>query len=289
KEDDLWNKILPKGLNDTSWVDIATYNFNFVDQFNNTFYNKLRELSNTGVQIRLVYAKEKDGIEMLDDFVVNSVAIFKNPHNHSKILLTENLGYVGSSNFSFGSNNNYEAGVLIRDRKLIKELKSKLFINLFKDGEWITHAQPDWLYEHINYLIKTTDELLRYFQQPEPLDQPTDILAEQFSNLKEEFFYHYGQKIYYSIILNTIYEAQKKYDRTFEFLCFEKHQKKFLEEQLGLFFEKDESVIRKITNYFLEVYFYNEVSWDLADITHEELEELYYYVEYLRGFSNNAK
>ena len=49
--------------------------------------------------------------------------------NHAKIIMTENVIYFGSSNFSDESRNNFECGVISKDKKLIKEVIDKYFFN----------------------------------------------------------------------------------------------------------------------------------------------------------------
>lgn len=48
-------------------------------------------------------------------------------HNHAKVIMTDNIVYWGSSNFSDESCNNIECGTISTDRKLIKYLKDSLF------------------------------------------------------------------------------------------------------------------------------------------------------------------
>lgn len=48
-------------------------------------------------------------------------------HNHAKIVMTDNIIYWGSSNFSDESSGNIECGTISTDRKLIKYLKDSLF------------------------------------------------------------------------------------------------------------------------------------------------------------------
>lgn len=48
-------------------------------------------------------------------------------HNHAKVVMTDNIIYWGSSNFSDESSGNIECGTISTDRKLIKYLKDCLF------------------------------------------------------------------------------------------------------------------------------------------------------------------
>lgn len=51
--------------------------------------------------------------------------------NHSKIILTESLGYVGSANFSIQSKNNIEMGVFFTDKFIIRKIWTEL-IKMFE-------------------------------------------------------------------------------------------------------------------------------------------------------------
>ena len=44
--------------------------------------------------------------------------------NHAKIISTENIAYVGSANFTQGSMKNFEAGVIIRNKGIVKGINS---------------------------------------------------------------------------------------------------------------------------------------------------------------------
>lgn len=64
-----------------------------------------------------------------EDFDAPIIPFF-NFNNHSKIIGTENIVYIGSANFSNESANNYETGVLIKDKVFIRELYESFFNNL---------------------------------------------------------------------------------------------------------------------------------------------------------------
>lgn len=48
-------------------------------------------------------------------------------HNHAKVVMTDNIVYWGSSNYSDESSNNIECGTISRDKELIKYLRDSLF------------------------------------------------------------------------------------------------------------------------------------------------------------------
>lgn len=60
-----------------------------------------------------------------DNFKANITTLF-NFDNHSKIIMTNNVGYVGSANFSSESSSNFECGVIIRDKQVLKQIHEEI-------------------------------------------------------------------------------------------------------------------------------------------------------------------
>lgn len=61
-----------------------------------------------------------------DNFKANISTLF-NFDNHSKIIMTNNVGYIGSANFSSESSSNFECGVIIRDKLVLKQIQEEVF------------------------------------------------------------------------------------------------------------------------------------------------------------------
>lgn len=55
--------------------------------------------------------------------------------NHAKIIMTDNIAFIGSANFSDESKNNFEAGILSKDKDLIDFIKNKVVPDLIEDSE----------------------------------------------------------------------------------------------------------------------------------------------------------
>ena len=127
KESNLWNDLLERCKRETKSICIATYNFNFRDKYERTFYKELSNLANLGVDIRLLYAKmtfsEQDKLE-IEEIFRSFVLCAELPTNHSKIFIADNFAFIGSANFSFGSNKNYESGVIFSNKEIISEIRS---------------------------------------------------------------------------------------------------------------------------------------------------------------------
>lgn len=68
------------------------------------------------------------------------ISIRINNLNHSKIIGTENMIYIGSQNFTYGSQYNYEAGVIIKDKELINLIYSTFFNEVWEISFKISEA-----------------------------------------------------------------------------------------------------------------------------------------------------
>lgn len=153
-QEDLWDFLLTQNFGEnSSWIDISTLNFNFENRLPNSMYTKLKQLGNKGVDIRLIFSKPiPENIDMDDlepQFTTSVVAYFLNDPNeinHSKIFLSESVGYIGSANFSYSSQNNFECGVLIKDRELLKKIRKELFVHLYSHENFKLTSIPDSLY-----------------------------------------------------------------------------------------------------------------------------------------------
>lgn len=138
KESNFWDNLLERCSGETKSIYIATYNFNF-NQYEKSFYKKLQNLANLGVEINLLYAKttyaDEDKLEVEDVFK-NFVLCAKLATNHSKFFITDEFAFIGSANFSFGSNSNYESGVIFNDKEIISEIRKFYFEVLLEKSEF---------------------------------------------------------------------------------------------------------------------------------------------------------
>ncbi|MCL2718777.1 MAG: phospholipase D-like domain-containing protein [Lachnospiraceae bacterium] len=139
KNEDFWNSILPKTFEESKWIDVVTYNFNFNNYSEKSFYNKLKDLASKGISIRLVYAKEtysNNEKALVEEVFKSFVLCAKLEDNHSKIFLSNNIAYVGSANFSFHSNSNYECGIIIRNAKTIQKIRKSFLTELVSSSKF---------------------------------------------------------------------------------------------------------------------------------------------------------
>jgi hypothetical protein len=126
----------------------------------------------------------KDYFNQLDRNQFNcDLTVYFCYENHSKIILTENIAYIGSGNFSDESKNNVEAGIILTNQEDIKGVKDHLIQEIISRSiryttslytvymEYVT----DWLkgcndfFEHLDMGIFTYAEV-RYAHEEKVLD-----------------------------------------------------------------------------------------------------------------------
>src|SRR6187402_3419356 len=66
-----------------------------------------------------------------DKYNINT-QIYFNVTNHSKIILTDKLAYIGSANFSKESDQNFEAGIIITAPEIIRQIETQFFDQLIQ-------------------------------------------------------------------------------------------------------------------------------------------------------------
>ncbi|USK62315.1 phospholipase D-like domain-containing protein [Peribacillus asahii] len=162
KESNLWNDLLERCRRDTKSIYIATYNFNFKDRYERTFYKELSKLADLGVDINLLYAKmtfsNDDKLE-IEEIFKNFVLCAKLPTNHSKLFITDDFAFIGSANFSFGSNMNYESGVIFKNKEIISEITKFYCEELLDKSEFTNIPECFDPFEALPGLLGTVEEL----------------------------------------------------------------------------------------------------------------------------------
>ncbi|MEQ7049904.1 phospholipase D-like domain-containing protein [Paenibacillaceae sp. P-4] len=124
KEDPLLQAI--KSLNIDTNIEIITN----IPSRAESYYNgekgrKWRSTASTNINTYLA--------KLNPDTFNGPIVPFFNFNNHSKIIGTENIVYIGSANYSVESKNNYEAGILIEDKQFIKKLY-EIFFEYLKEN-----------------------------------------------------------------------------------------------------------------------------------------------------------
>lgn len=108
--------------------------------------DKAREAIQSSLR-RLTALAERDGVE-----------IYFTRANHSKIYICDDIGYVGSSNFSDESASNVEAGVIIEGAEALEELQAAAW-ELLRPGvlmhptlaNAVAESLADWLQEELQF------------------------------------------------------------------------------------------------------------------------------------------
>lgn len=132
-------------------IRIITYNVSY--DTNNPIFKKLFEVSDAA-DIKVIIGvpsftfidyktgernyKAEDVIKSLKSFDIaelnDRLSIAVCPYNHSKIISTENVCYIGSENYSDASRQNYEAGLLLYNKQDIENIMQNYFQLLWEDS-----------------------------------------------------------------------------------------------------------------------------------------------------------
>ncbi|MDR4946508.1 phospholipase D-like domain-containing protein [Neobacillus cucumis] len=179
KESDFWDELLQRCNKETKAIYIATYNFNF-NQYEKSFYQKLSNLANLGVRVNLLYAKmthaDEDTLEV-EEIFKNFVLCAKLTSNHSKLFIMDDFAFIGSANFSFGSNNNYECGVIFENREIISELRKFYCSELLEQSEFTNVPECFDPFEFLPGLLSMVEELIE-IESMDELYQKKEAIPE---------------------------------------------------------------------------------------------------------------
>ncbi|KGR89717.1 hypothetical protein CD30_15665 [Ureibacillus massiliensis 4400831 = CIP 108448 = CCUG 49529] len=161
KESNFWDELLSRVTRKTGTIYIATYNFNF-NQYPRSFYEKLAGLANVGVDVRLLYATmtnaTSDNLE-IEEVFKNFVLCAQLEANHSKLFITDDFAFVGSANFSFGSNRNYESGVIFKNKEIVEKIAKYYRSVLLENSEFINVPQSMDPFGFLSGLLSATEDL----------------------------------------------------------------------------------------------------------------------------------
>ena len=86
---DFWGEVLSSKIKNAPKIDIVTYNFNFEYKEGKSFYNRLIELAEKGINIRLMYCPDKSEDVHIEEIFSNEILCVRIPNNHSKIFWCE--------------------------------------------------------------------------------------------------------------------------------------------------------------------------------------------------------
>lgn len=183
-------------------VRIITYNVQFgKDNELNRYLSEINPNADVKIIIGVpgfTYRRNKGNadeiINSIDKFYINgynkNVKLAVSPYNHSKIIGTENVLYIGSQNLSWSSRRNYEAGVVLHNSSDIKTVYDRMFDNLWdRSIEYLeedTRGLIKLLYEMKiieSYLQSKIEEIdFGIFEDAQPFDYIMDIDIDEISN-----------------------------------------------------------------------------------------------------------
>ncbi|WFA09594.1 phospholipase D-like domain-containing protein [Tissierella sp. Yu-01] len=225
--ENFWDKLIPTYFNNSRNIDVITYNFNFSHKEEKSFYNKLKELADKGVEIRLLYSKmtysKTEELE-IEEIFKGFVLCAELPENHAKIFVSDNVAFMGSANFSLGSNNNYESGILIRDTNIIKKIRREFVGELLEMSEFKNVPERwDDPFHHILGLKNCIDAIYCLMDNKENfyIDKNRELIPQlrAWSYIEKialklgiTFRHHFDwEEFYYKIYDNCYIEEQDYY------------------------------------------------------------------------------
>lgn len=150
-------KFIEECAKNSDWIDISTFSLNLAYTESGSIARKLFDLrekkENAGnkLDIRIICGiptrlddvldeipiTENSILTYIGDYTLNAIVYQlyheKNDLNHSKMILSENLAYIGSLNF--GSSKSYETGIIIEDSNIIRKIRTDLFDHLVSKSE----------------------------------------------------------------------------------------------------------------------------------------------------------
>ncbi|MFV0393923.1 MAG: phospholipase D-like domain-containing protein [Coprobacillaceae bacterium] len=141
---DKHNKLIDylKNANDECEINIVT---NIPNRWDEYYKEYTKELANKRINIYL---------NKLNPEEFNAkVNVYFNFNNHSKAIMTDNIGYIGSANFSDESSMNIESGTIYRGKELFEFYKSNIL------PEFTDVSIPYYEYDYTYLAVKLNMEL----------------------------------------------------------------------------------------------------------------------------------
>ncbi len=102
-------------------------------------------------------------VKLKPDCIGEKISVFFNFENHGKIVMTNNVVYVGSSNYSEESKKNIEFGIISRDQDYIAFLKKEIIKELEES------STPYFKYDYLPLLLEVKMHLSNVFALKEEL------------------------------------------------------------------------------------------------------------------------
>lgn len=131
-------------------------------------------------------------------------------NNHAKVIMTNNIAYIGSANYSSESANNFEAGVIIEDEQAILQIKDII------EEEIESNAESYYAYDMLPlvFLAREIEEIRTILRE--------SIWGSWEFNGIEQGEYYKGANIYLDKkVVEAFGHFQKELEKTVSFLIRE--------------------------------------------------------------------
>lgn len=146
-----------------------------------------REIAKRKISVYMTKLKPED--------IAGKMSVFFNFDNHGKIIMTNNIVYIGSSNYSEESKNNIEFGFLSEDKQFIRYLTDEVI------GDVEKGALPYYAYNYTSLLLESNMAMSALFVlQNEIYDQ----VYQWYDDLDEQGYYYNTN---YDVLSNETLES----------------------------------------------------------------------------------
>ncbi|MGI1805990.1 phospholipase D-like domain-containing protein [Exiguobacterium sp. TDN 0502] len=251
---------------------------NIPSRFNRYYY----EWAKTKAKVQIDNYKEKLNPENFNQ-KFQSMFTFD---NHSKIIMTNNIAYVGSANYSSESANNFEAGVIFEDKNMINQI-----INIIEE-EVESASEPYYAYNifRLIFLARELEELITVVHE--------NIWGVWDFQGREQMEYYLGTNInldtnFIDAFNNFQFDFQSAANDLISEIENDASQKKITFEQHRLI-ENITYVRDLICNYKVSSEIIEFIEFDENGFIQEKMEENIMYMtedvldEYIQNFVQNA-
>ncbi|WP_291654058.1 phospholipase D-like domain-containing protein [Clostridium sp.] len=223
-KDELTYEEVLNDFNNANKIFILTYN---ISKEKNSLLNSLKE-AGEDTEIKIISnipGRWKDYFKSnYEQIAKRNIYVYKNKlnpkqisektqvyfcfSNHSKIIMTDNIAYVGSANFSEESSNNFEAGFITRDKEFIEFLEEEVF-------PWIINYSSEYEIDDKFLLLKTA------------VYNSVSMFESIYENFHMNFYLladHRGEEIWYynktenTMCINDLEEAGELCNKYLELL-----------------------------------------------------------------------
>jgi phosphatidylserine/phosphatidylglycerophosphate/cardiolipin synthase-like enzyme len=99
--------------------------------------------------------------------------------NHSKLFIADDFVFIGSANFSLGSNNNYESGVIFSNKEIISEIRKFFCGELLNESEFTNVPECFDPFDFFPIILSAVEELSKIERKEDLyIDKIREIIPE---------------------------------------------------------------------------------------------------------------